>query len=106
MNSTLFAVIMAMFVVASQSFLQSKIQSSDVGKSFLSMVAVGEAAPDFELKNSQGDYRSKPSSFNSLIVFYQFLLGKSFKLSSFKGKKPVVVFFYPADNTPGCTTEV
>ena len=55
MNSTLFAVIMAMFVVASQSFLQSKIQSSVVGKSFLSMLAVGEAAPDFELKNSQGD---------------------------------------------------
>lgn len=51
----------------------------------LSMVNVGEAAPDFELKN---------------------YLGKSFKLSSFKGKKPVVVFFYPADNTPGCTTEV
>ena len=69
MNSTLFAVIMAMFGVASQSFLQSKIQSSVVGKSFLSMVAVGEAAPDFELKNSQGDYRSTPSSFYSLIVF-------------------------------------
>lgn len=56
-----------------------------VSRSTLTMIAVGEAAPDFELKNSQG---------------------KSFKLSSFKGKKPVVVFFYPADNTPGCTAEV
>lgn len=49
-----------------------------------SMLAVGEQAPDFELKNAAG---------------------KSFKLSSFKGKKPVVVFFYPSDNTPGCTKE-
>jgi peroxiredoxin Q/BCP len=43
----------------------------------ISMVNVGEAAPDFELK-----------TFN----------GKSVKLSSFKGKKSVVVFFYPADS--------
>jgi len=49
------------------------------------MLAVGDIAPDFELKNYNG---------------------KSFKLSSFKNKKPVVVFFYPADSTPGCTTEV
>ena len=27
------------------------------------------------------------------------------KLSQFKGKKNVVVYFYPRDNTPGCTTE-
>lgn len=26
-------------------------------------------------------------------------------LTSFKGKKNVVVYFYPKDNTPGCTTE-
>jgi peroxiredoxin len=52
---------------------------------FLSMVAVGDMAPDFELKSYSG---------------------KTFKLSSYRGKKPVVVFFYPADNTPGCTTEV
>lgn len=53
-------------------------------RSFLSMVAIGEAAPDFELKNAAG---------------------KAFKLSSFKGKQPVVIFFYPADNSPGCTKE-
>ena len=27
------------------------------------------------------------------------------KLSSFKGKKNVVLYFYPKDMTPGCTTE-
>lgn len=27
------------------------------------------------------------------------------KLSSFKGKKHVVLFFYPRDGTPGCTLE-
>lgn len=51
----------------------------------LSMIVAGDVAPDFELKNAAG---------------------KSFKLSQFKGKKPLVVFFYPADNSPGCTKEV
>lgn len=55
------------------------------GINSLTMVSVGEMAPDFELKNANG---------------------KTFKLSAFKGKKPVVVFFYPADNSPGCTKEV
>ena len=30
--------------------------------------------------------------------------GKTFKLSDFRGH-PVVLYFYPKDNTPGCTTE-
>jgi len=30
--------------------------------------------------------------------------GKTFKLSDFAGH-PVVLYFYPKDNTPGCTTE-
>ena len=30
--------------------------------------------------------------------------GKEIRLSSFKGK-PVVVYFYPKDDTPGCTVE-
>ena len=49
-------------------------------KSPLKMVSIGQPAPDFNLKTSTG---------------------KAVKLSSFKGKKPVVVFFYPADSTPG-----
>jgi thioredoxin-dependent peroxiredoxin len=31
--------------------------------------------------------------------------GKAIKLSDFRGKNRVVVYFYPKDFTPGCTTE-
>ncbi|HSG05764.1 MAG TPA: peroxiredoxin, partial [Nitrospiria bacterium] len=31
--------------------------------------------------------------------------GRVISLSEFKGKKAVVLFFYPKDNTPGCTIE-
>lgn len=31
--------------------------------------------------------------------------GKNVSLTKFKGK-PVVVYFYPADETPGCTKQV
>jgi len=31
--------------------------------------------------------------------------GKKIKLSSFRDKKNVVLYFYPKDMTPGCTTE-
>ncbi len=31
--------------------------------------------------------------------------GTTVKLSEFKGKKAVVLYFYPRDNTPGCTKE-
>ena len=44
---------------------------------------VGDKAPDFEAKDQNGH----------LI-----------RLSDFKGKK-VVLYFYPKDNTPGCTAE-
>src|SRR5690606_41926890 len=44
---------------------------------------VGQLAPDFEAKNENGD----------LI-----------RLSSLRGKK-VVLYFYPKDNTPTCTTQ-
>jgi len=47
-------------------------------------LAVGERAPDFAL----------PS-----------LRGGEIKLSDFKGKKSVVLFFYPKDETAGCTVE-
>ncbi|MBN1119174.1 MAG: thioredoxin-dependent thiol peroxidase [Bacteroidales bacterium] len=40
-------------------------------------------APDFTAKNQNGE---------------------AISLSSFKGKK-VILYFYPKDNTPGCTTE-
>lgn len=47
------------------------------------LVAVGAAAPDFKLMDSAG---------------------KAVALSSLKGK-PVVVYFYPKDDTSGCTAE-
>ncbi len=47
------------------------------------MLNVGDKAPDFSLPDSTG-----------MIV----------SLKNFKGKK-VVLYFYPKDSTPGCTTE-
>jgi len=47
------------------------------------MIEEGKKAPDFTLKDAEG---------------------KSHKLSDYKGKK-VVLYFYPKDNTPGCTVE-
>lgn len=45
-------------------------------------LAVGESAPDFSLVDQNG---------------------KTFTRS--KNKKPLVVYFYPADSTPGCTVQ-
>ncbi|MCF8465330.1 MAG: peroxiredoxin [Flavobacteriales bacterium] len=47
-------------------------------------VNVGDIAPDFELKDKDGN-----------LV----------KLSGFRGEKSVVVYFYPKDETPGCTAQ-
>lgn len=44
----------------------------------------GDKAPSFTLTNQDG---------------------KKVKLSDFKGKKQVVLYFYPKDLTPGCTQE-
>lgn len=47
-------------------------------------VNVGEEAPDFNLPNQDGEKVS---------------------LSSFRGEKNVVLFFYPKDFSPGCTAQ-
>src|SRR5215813_10279460 len=47
------------------------------------MVEEGKPAPDFELTSDSGD---------------------TVKLSELRGK-PVVLYFYPKDDTPGCTTQ-
>jgi len=52
-------------------------------KKEIKMIEVGQKAPDFSLPNEAGD----------LIT-----------LAEFSGKK-LVLFFYPKDNTPGCTAE-
>lgn len=67
-----------------QAFLGGKPKSQALSSSTSLGLAVGEPAPDFELSTYDG---------------------KKIKLSSFKGKSPAVVFFYPADSTPGCTKE-
>ena len=47
------------------------------------MIEEGKPAPDFELESDTGE---------------------KVKLSQFRGR-PVVLYFYPKDDTPGCTTE-
>jgi peroxiredoxin Q/BCP len=47
------------------------------------MLKAGDSAPDFELQSDGGE---------------------KVRLSDLRGKK-VVLYFYPKDNTPGCTTE-
>ncbi|MGL5973206.1 MAG: thioredoxin-dependent thiol peroxidase [Oscillospiraceae bacterium] len=47
------------------------------------MLKIGDKAPDFTLKNEKGE---------------------DITLSQFNGKK-VVLYFYPKDNTPGCTKQ-
>ncbi|MBA4320214.1 MAG: peroxiredoxin, partial [Flavobacterium sp.] len=45
---------------------------------------VGDKIPDFSAKDSKGN---------------------DFDSASIVGKKPVVFYFYPKDNTPGCTAQ-
>jgi len=47
------------------------------------MLKEGSKAPEFSLKDQKG---------------------KTHKLSEYKGKK-IILYFYPRDNTPGCTKE-
>ena len=47
-------------------------------------VAVGQVAPDFTLSDGAG---------------------KTVRLSDYRGRKSVVLYFYPKDDTPGCTKE-
>lgn len=37
--------------------------------------------------------------------FAQDTNGTTFDSTNYIGKKPVVIYFYPKDNTPGCTAE-
>ncbi len=47
-----------------------------------------------------------PSILNKTVPEFSAAMtsGKTFALSDYKGKK-LVLYFYPKDNTPGCTTE-
>lgn len=46
----------------------------------------------------------KAPSFSSTAVGGEYGQGKPLKLSALKGS-PVVLYFYPKDDTPGCTTQ-
>ena len=50
----------------------------------MSKVAEGKPAPDFSLPSTEG---------------------REISLKDFKGKKNIVLYFYPKDDTPGCTQE-
>jgi peroxiredoxin Q/BCP len=47
-------------------------------------IGIGDLAPDLELPSQTGD---------------------TVRLSDYRGKRVVVLYFYPKDNTPGCTAE-
>jgi thioredoxin-dependent peroxiredoxin len=47
-------------------------------------IEAGQPAPDFALPDAEG---------------------KPVRLADFRGKKAVVLYFYPKDDTPGCTAE-
>lgn len=49
------------------------------------MISVGEQAPEFELEDENGS---------------------AVRLADFRGASSVVLIFYPADNTPGCTKQL
>jgi len=47
-------------------------------------IAVGDRAPDFQLRDQNG---------------------RTVSLADYRGNKAVVLYFYPKDETPGCTKE-
>ncbi len=49
------------------------------------MIKIGQKAPDFTLQDENG---------------------ATVRLADFAGKSPVVLMFYPADSTPGCTRQL
>lgn len=55
------------------------------------MIDIGTEAPDFELPSNEPTPDGKP--------------GKKIKLSDFRGKKNVVLAFYPLDFSPVCSKE-
>ena len=55
------------------------------------MIAIGTDAPDFELPSSELLPEGKP--------------GKKIRLSEYRGKKNVVLAFYPLDFSPTCSKE-
>ncbi len=57
---------------------------TQAAKNLSAELNVGDAAPDFDMASDKG--------------------GRA-KLADYKGKQNVVLYFYPKDDTPGCTIE-
>lgn len=71
-----------LFVLIALSSLSSSCQNNN--EETMAKLNKGDMAPDFEL----------PDQDKNMV-----------KLSDYRGKKNVVLYFYPADDTPGCTAE-
>ena len=62
---------------------RDSVYESSLVREEMNMIEVGMMAPDFVLPNAEGE---------------------EVRLSDYRGKK-VVLYFYPKDNTPGCTRQ-
>ena len=83
MNLTRQAVALFVTVVGTvEAFAPARTANPAASSSSRLNLAVGEVAPDFTLTDQNGKTVTRS-----------------------KIKKPLVVFFYPADSTPGCTIE-
>ena len=79
MKKAIFITVGAALVLAGAIILHQMYK--DAGQ----QLKIGASAPDFSLSSSDGSM---------------------FTLSKVLGKKAIVIFFYPKDFSPGCTTEV
>lgn len=71
-------------VLISLGILITLMAFSAFSKKEQSALEVGDQVPSFTLKDQ---------------------FGKSFDLNDYIGKTPMVIYFYPKDDTPGCTKE-
>ena len=82
--STLICMIMSMYtghkMISGNKRTRKQVENT---KAEENMLEVGKKAPDFELPDQNGEMH---------------------KLSDYAGKK-VILYFYPKDNTPGCTKQ-
>lgn len=74
-----------MLIVAAMCFASVLYSRSDKNQGENEKyLSIGSQAPDFILQDANG---------------------KEYSLSSFKGKNPVIIYFYPKANTAGCTKQ-
>ena len=84
MKSLTIATVLAASVFAFAASAQDKPAAAQPAAEEMAGPAIGAVAPDFKLQDQKGDWHT---------------------LSQYHGKW-LVLYFYPKDDTPGCTTEV